>query len=166
MRAYITRGEIEMEKIVVGVDGSESAQQALEWAAAEAKLRGADLIVVHTWQQPAAVLMSPYAPVLADTAALEEGAWRTLTGSVAAASLTEMAGQVQQVVVQGPAAPALIEAARDSSLLVVGSRGRGGFAGLLLGSVSQQVAHEATVPIVIIPRVARATNGNRGQAEG
>lgn len=166
MRAYITRGETEMEKIVVGVDGSESAQQALEWAAAEAKLRGADLLVVHTWQQPVAVLMSPYAPVLADTAALEEAAWRTLTDSVAAANVTEIVGQVQQVVVQGSAAPALIEAARESSLLVVGSRGRGGFAGLLLGSVSQQVAHEATVPIVIIPPVARATDGNRSRAEG
>ena len=73
-----------MEKIVVGIDGidgidgSRTAQQALAWPAAEARLRGAGLVVIHTWQQPTAALMSSYAPQLADPATLEETARRTL----------------------------------------------------------------------------------------
>ncbi|GAA1120625.1 hypothetical protein GCM10009630_17960 [Kribbella jejuensis] len=145
-----------MEKIVVGIDGSETAQQALEWAVAEARLRGAGLVVVHTWQQPTAALMAPYAPVLEDPAAIEELARRTLTDSLAAVDLTGLASEPEQWIVQGPAAPTLLGVARNGSLLVVGSRGRGGFAGLVLGSVSRQVAHEATVPVVIIPPTARA----------
>lgn len=140
-----------MERIVVGVDGSETAQQALEWSIAEAKMRGAGLVVVHTWQQPTAALMSPYVPLLADPATLAETARKTLTDSLAAVDHNGLAVEPEQLLVQGPAAPALLGAAQDGSLLVVGSRGRGGFAGLLLGSVSRQVAHEATVPVVIIP---------------
>jgi nucleotide-binding universal stress UspA family protein len=148
---------MEMGKIVVGVDGSEAAQQALEWAIAEAGLRGVGLIVVHAWQQPTAVLMSPYAPVLADPNALAETARQTLANSLAAADMSGLVSEPEQLVLQGSAASALIGASQDSSLLVVGSRGRGGFAGLLLGSVSQQVAHESTIPVVIIPPVAGAT---------
>ncbi len=140
-----------MQKIVVGVDGSETAQRALEWAAAEAELRGAALVVVHAWL-PAAGVTSPYGAMLVDPATVAETARLTLEDSVES---LERAGRnfvrLDQVMVQGPAAQALIEAARDSSLLVVGSRGRGGIASLLLGSVSQQVAQHATVPVVIIP---------------
>ena len=148
-----------MEKIVVGIDGSGPAQAALEWAVAEAMVRGAGLVVVHAWQQPATVLMSPYAPLLADPATLAETACKTLADSLAMVDLTGLAGEADLRIVQGPAAPALIGAAKDATLLVVGSRGRGGFAGLLLGSVSQQVAHESTVPVVIIPPPAKATDG-------
>ncbi|TDO66444.1 nucleotide-binding universal stress UspA family protein [Kribbella sp. VKM Ac-2571] len=145
-----------MEKIVVGIDGSETARRALEWAAAEASLRGARLIVVHAWQQPTAALMSTYAPLLADPATLAETARQTLTDSLKAADLTGLVSEPELLVVQGPAASALIGAAENSSLLVVGSRGRGGVAGLLLGSVSRQVAHESTIPVVIIPPTATA----------
>ena len=72
-----------MERIVVGIDGSRTAQQALAWAAAEARLRGAGLVVIHTWQQPTTALMSPYAPQLADPATLEDTARRTLADGVA-----------------------------------------------------------------------------------
>ncbi len=157
-----------MEKIVVGIDGSESAQRGLEWAVAEARLRGAGLVVVHAWLPPSAV-MSPYGATLADPAALAETARLTLAESVASVDHTGL--EPQQLLIQGPAAPALIEAARGSSLLVVGSRGRGGFAGLLLGSVSQQIAQHATVPVVIIPPVyaelSQAGAANHGSdAEG
>jgi nucleotide-binding universal stress UspA family protein len=155
-----------MEKIVVGIDGSQTAQQALEWAVAEARLRGTGLVIVHSWQQPTAALVSPYAPLLTDPATLAETARRTLADSVASVDLTGLAGEPERLLVQGPAAPALIEAAQDNSLLVVGSRGRGGFAGLLLGSVSQQVAHEAAVPVVIIPPAATATDGHSSQRDG
>jgi nucleotide-binding universal stress UspA family protein len=138
-----------MEKIVVGIDGSEPAQRGLEWAVAEASLRGASLVVVHAWQ-PSAV-MSPYGATLADPVSLADAARSTLADSVASVDQTALALAPEQVLVQGPAAPALIDAARGSSLLVVGSRGRGGFTGLLLGSVSQQIAQHATVPVVIVP---------------
>jgi nucleotide-binding universal stress UspA family protein len=155
-----------MKKIVVGIDGSETAQLALEWAIAEAGLRGAGLVVVHAWQQPTAVLMSPYAPLLADSAPFAERARQTLADSLAAADLSGLVREPEQLVVQGPAASALIDASRDKSLLVVGSRGRGGFAGLLLGSVSQQVAHESKVPVVIIPPGATATSGPSAERQG
>lgn len=139
-----------MEKIVVGIDGSEAAQRGLEWAVAEAAVRDARLVVVHAWQ-PSTAVMSPYGATLADPVSLADAARSTLVDSVAAADQTGLAIPPEQVLVQGPAAPALIEAAHGSSLLVVGSRGRGGFTGLLLGSVSQQIAQHATVPVVIVP---------------
>lgn len=110
--------------------------------------------------------MSPYAPLLADPTTLAQSARQTLTDSLAAADLAGLADEPEQLLVEGAAAPALVSAARDSSLLVVGSRGRGGFAGLLLGSVSRQVAHEATVPIVIIPPSATATDGHGVERDG
>jgi nucleotide-binding universal stress UspA family protein len=140
-----------MQKIVVGVDGSKTAQQALAWAATEAKLRGAALVVVHAWQ-PHNTVMSPYSASMIDPLTLAETARSTLKHSVASLDRTELGGvKLEQVLIQGPAAPALIDAARDKALLVVGSRGRGGVSGLLLGSVSQQIAQHATVPVVVIP---------------
>ncbi|TDW84345.1 nucleotide-binding universal stress UspA family protein [Kribbella pratensis] len=155
-----------MDKIVVGIDGSETARRALEWAAAEARLRGARLVVVHAWQQPAAALMSPYAPLLADPGSLAETARQTLTDTLKAADLSGLASEPEQLVVQGAAASALIDAAENSLLLVVGSRGRGGVAGLLLGSVSRQVAHESTVPVVIIPPTATASDAQTRERDG
>jgi nucleotide-binding universal stress UspA family protein len=140
-----------MQKIVVGVDGSETAQRALEWAAAEAEVRGAALVVVHAWL-PAASATSPYSAIMVDPASIAETARLTLEDSVESLERTgHGVSRLDQVLVQGPAARALIEAARDSSLLVVGSHGRGGIAGLLLGSVSQVVAQHATVPVVVVP---------------
>lgn len=149
-----------MEKVVVGIDGSKTAQAALEWALAEARVRGAGLVVVHAWQQPTAALMSPYAPLLADPATLAETACKTLADSLATVDLTGLACEADLRIVQGAAAPALLGAAKDATLLVVGSRGRGGLAGLLLGSVSQQVAHESTVPVVIVPPAATAAHSS------
>ena len=139
-----------MDKIVVGIDGSQPAQRGLEWAVTEASVRGARLVVVHAWQPPAAV-MSPYGATLADPVSLADTAQAILADSVASVDMTSLAVEPELRLVQGPAAPALIDAARGGALLVVGSRGRGGFTGLLLGSVSQQIAQHATVPVVIVP---------------
>jgi nucleotide-binding universal stress UspA family protein len=103
---------------------------------------------------------------LADPATLEETARRTLADGAAGVDLARVGAEVEQLLIQGRAAPALIGAARDSSLLVVGSRGRGGFAGLLLGSVSQQVVHEASVPVIMIPPAATVMDGHGRQWEG
>ncbi|TDU87856.1 nucleotide-binding universal stress UspA family protein [Kribbella voronezhensis] len=151
-----------MEKIVVGVDGSQPAQRGLEWAVAQASVRGARLVVVHAWQ-PSAAVMSPYGATLADPVSLADTARAILADSVASVDTTSLAIVPELRLVQGPAAPALIDAARGGALLVVGSRGRGGFAGLLLGSVSQQIAQHATVPVVIVPP---GTTNSRAEAAG
>ena len=137
-----------MERIVVGVDGSEGAQRALRWALDEARLRGASIDVVHTWHYPNSV-GSPYAPLATTSFVFEDDA-RVILDRVVDAEHT-MGLEVNRILACGPAASTLLEAAKGADLLVVGSRGRGGFTGLLLGSVSQQVLHHAPCPVVVIP---------------
>lgn len=138
--------------IVVGVDGSGHADAALAWAIEEAKLRQATLRIVHAWQylpmvaEPMAALPSTPFQELADTAKL-----------VVSETLERVAGGEPGVpldirIVEGSPGPAVLDAAADATLIVMGSRGRGGFAGLLLGSVSQQVTHHAHCPVVVLPK--------------
>jgi nucleotide-binding universal stress UspA family protein len=140
-----------MAKIVVGVDGSVDSQRALDWALREAVLRHAKVIAVHAWRLPAIGGAELVAPVI-DPDELEESARAVLGESIDAAAREHPDVAVQQVVVCGSAAEALIELSHDADLVVVGSRGHGGFAGLLLGSVSQQCVHHASCPVVVIPR--------------
>ncbi|HEY7708178.1 MAG TPA: universal stress protein [Gaiellaceae bacterium] len=140
-------------RIVVGVDGSEGARSALEWALAEARVRDAAVDVVYAWHAPAQMLPGPYVVPGAQSAddvdrAREEAEHlldRQLQ-SVDAEGLT-----VERITPMAPAAQSLLDVARGADLLVVGTRGRGGFTGLLLGSVSQQVSHHAPCPVVIVP---------------
>jgi nucleotide-binding universal stress UspA family protein len=140
-----------MAKIVVGIDGSDESKDALRWAIEEARLRSAEVVAVHAWESPPTVMQPGPAPgfdyVAVDPQvreAVERHAW---------AVVEEVAGKggvpVEPVAVEGPPASALVDAAQDADLLVVGSRGRGGFASLVLGSVSQQVAHHAPCPVLI-----------------
>jgi nucleotide-binding universal stress UspA family protein len=138
--------------IVVGTDRSAHADRALAWALEEAKLRGAHLRIVSVWHVPAMVYGAPgfgsAAPVRMDET------FRTVAEEAAAgaAERARAAGvDVDARVEQGQAADVLVEAAADADLLVVGSRGHGGFAGLLLGSVSAQCSHHAPCPLVIVP---------------
>jgi nucleotide-binding universal stress UspA family protein len=138
-----------METIVVGVDGSQGSAAALRWALREARLRGTKIRVVHAWVYPEVSTYHDAAHVLRIPFGEEAAA---LLDRVVESVSSEAEGlEIEKVVVEGQAAPALVEAAKDASLLVVGSRGLGGFAGLLLGSVSQQCAHHATCPLVIVP---------------
>lgn len=150
-----------MGTIVVGVDGSESSHEALRFAIAEGRLRSATLRAVHVWTMPifqAApdpfLLEVPSAPI--DPGALEAveaGARRVLDDAVDQVTRGKDPGvEIERVFVEGPAAAGLIEEAAAADLLVVGTRGHGGFRGLLLGSVSQQCAHHAPCPIVIVPK--------------
>jgi nucleotide-binding universal stress UspA family protein len=138
--------------IVVGVDGSNGARHGLEWAAEEARRRHARLGVVLAWQIPFALYPGP-GTVGVDHELIDE--LRKLAEKrldEACAAVPNLEGlEVERSVVQAPPAQALVEAARDAELLVVGTRGHGGFAGLLLGSVSQQCAHHAGCPVVIVP---------------
>lgn len=141
-----------MQQIVVGVDGSQGARRALEWAVSEAKLRDAHVVVVHAWLEPAAVAVgSVITAGGVEPEVFEDAARRTVTDLLAAVDTTGLAQGIETHVVAGAPARALIDASQGADLLVVGSRGHGGFTGLLLGSVSQQVAHHATCPVVIIP---------------
>ena len=147
-------------RIVVGIDGSRASKAALAWALAEARLRGDTVVAVHAWTPPYATATAPYpipvglpeggVPPVDDSMveAMRKGAEELLARTVSEAGADDVT--VEQRLVDAPAAAALIEAAKDAELLVVGSRGHGGFTGLLLGSVSQQVANHAPCPVVII----------------
>ena len=139
-----------MEEIVVGVDGSDHARRALEWAAGEARLRGAKLVTVHAWHMPTAAF-STYTASLIDPETFKRAAEETLAAATAAIEGTADGIVVERRVAEGPAAHVLLGQAERAKLLVVGSRGHGGFAGLLLGSVSQQVVHHARCPVVVVP---------------
>lgn len=140
-----------MSQIVVGVDGSEESKAALRWAIQEARLRGCAVRAVHAWLYPALFAPAPAPPALAvPVEALREEAEQVLATAVAEAADGAGDAEVQQTVAEGPEASVLLDAARDADLLVVGSRGRGGFKGLLLGSVSQQCAQHAPCPVVIV----------------
>jgi nucleotide-binding universal stress UspA family protein len=137
-----------METIVVGVDGSEASVRALRWAIEEARLRGAAVRAVHAWSYPR--VSTYHEAARAIEAPFAEEAEAVLGRVVQEAAEGESDVEVQQVTVEGPAAAALVEASSDASLLVVGSRGLGGFSGLLLGSVSHQVASHASCAVVIV----------------
>ena len=137
-------------RIVVGVDGSAPSRAALRWAIRQAELTGATIDAVIAWQYPVATAGYAWAPVaVIDSIDLQEAAEKTLAdeiGQVAGGSPV----QVLSRVVEGIAAQALLAAAVGAELLVVGSRGHGGFAGALLGSVSQHCVHHASCPVVIV----------------
>ena len=136
-----------MNEIVVGVDGSESSCAALEWAIAEAKLRGSSVTAVTAWQTPEAVYMGAMIPDSL-TPGLEEAAEQT---QATVLERVDAAGvSIATRVVEGDAAQALVDASVGAEMLVVGSRGFGAFRELLLGSVSQRCAHHAQCPVVIV----------------
>jgi len=133
--------------IVVGVDGSEPSIEALKWAAHQARLTGAALEVIATWEYPTSLGWSPAWPPDWDPAGVATKA----LGEVIEKVLGRDADlEIRQRVIEGNAAPALVSAARHADLLVVGSRGHGAFAGMLLGSVSEHCATHSPCPVVII----------------
>ena len=136
-----------MKTIVVGVDGSQHSIDALRWAKDEAGLREARVVAVFAWHLPHVSTVHEAVHVL--DVDFEQQARKFLETTVEDA-LSHADVEVEQVVTEGPAAPALIAAAEGADLLVVGSRGHGGFKGLLLGSVSQQVAQHAPCPVVVV----------------
>jgi nucleotide-binding universal stress UspA family protein len=148
-----------MGVIIVGVDRSAGAEEALRFAFEEAQLRGATLRAVHAWQFGYIGAPSLEGAVQVLGAELDEH--RSAAGAVLDAMVREAipdAGdmRIERRVVEGAAAAVLVEESRGADLLVVGSRGHGGFAQLLLGSVSQQCAHHAECPVVIVrPRAGR-----------
>jgi nucleotide-binding universal stress UspA family protein len=148
-------------RIVVGVDGSAGAAQALRWAVAEAKRRGARLEVVHAWHY----FGLPTPPFVAppETDAVEVRARKILDRAVDAVDCEGLVAPIERFLVWEQPASALLDASKGADLLVVGSRGRGGFVGLLLGSVSQEVAHHASCPVVIVPKHDETSGDGKDQ---
>src|SRR4051812_27869295 len=139
-------------RIVVGVEGSPGSWAALRWSIDEARLR-VGVAEVVTAYLPTYVPAAPdfgYVPL--DPVDLVDEARKMQDEVVAAVSeQVDTAGaRIEQKLLKGRAADTLIAAAEGADMLVVGNRGRGGFRGLLLGSVSQQIAHHATCPVVIV----------------
>jgi len=147
--------------VVVGIDGSPGARAALRWALREARLRSSPVRAVHAWTfgyVGGSVEGYPfwggsigsYASLGVDLNDLHRAAEDLLDRAIAAVQDEAEDIEIERQVIQGPAAEVLVEAASPYDLLVVGSRGHGGFTGLVLGSVSQQCVHHAHCPVVVV----------------
>ena len=147
-------GERLMGTIVVGVDGSDGSVAALHWAAEEAHLRRAELVVVTCWDMPAVMYDAPgqVMPMALDPETYQQASEDALSEVLAAAAPQLEGVSVTRSVRGGGAPDELVAAAEETGadLLVVGSRGLSGLSGLLLGSVSHHVAQHAPCPVVII----------------
>lgn len=134
-------------RVVVGVDGSQSSQAALRWAVKHAGLVGGVVDAVCAWELPG---MHGWSAPAVDTDFDEELARRQFTDEIHAVLGDRPPVKVREHLTRGNPAQVLLAAADGAEALVVGSRGRGGFRSLLLGSVGQQCATHATCPVVIV----------------
>ena len=133
-------------RIVVGVDGSAPSQEALRWAAQFADMFGAQLDIVTAWEYPPSYGWAAIAPEWDPAQDM-----RKVLGDAAHAVFGDRQPDgIQLIVREGGPAKVLLDASQNAVMLVVGSRGHGGFAGLLLGSVSANVAEHASCPVFIV----------------
>jgi nucleotide-binding universal stress UspA family protein len=134
----------EIEKVVVGIDGSPDARQALRWAQRYAECTGAELTLVNAWQWPStygvALVLEEWDPAIDAQNTLEK----------ARADLRLPDSRVHIVASQGSAPQVLAGASHDADLLVVGTRGLSHVAGAVLGSVSSHFLHHAHCPVVVV----------------
>lgn len=143
-----------MQHVVVGVDGSDGSRAALRWSAAEATQWGVPLVAVWAWEfSPLIVVTDAPIEIEALRASVQARLQETLVGELG----EDRAAHVEARAVEDAPARALIEAAGEDDLIVVGSRGHGGIKGALLGSVSQQVVQHAACPVTVV----RATPESR-----
>jgi nucleotide-binding universal stress UspA family protein len=136
-----------MNEFVVGLDGSDPSRMALHWAAAAADAAGVPVRAVQSWIHPRSAVL-PIAPVPVSAEDMDEQTYQAIT-----AITTDTLGSSAAVttdVLRGPPAAALLQMVTPDSVLVLGSRGLGGFAGLLLGSVSQECVEYASCPVVVV----------------
>ncbi len=145
------------ETIVVGVDASEGGRAAFRWAVDEARVRGARLRAIFAWTlsyprgEGYGYMIGPIESVPYGGVSDQRRAAEQVLERATAHTLADTTGlDIEREVIEGSAADVLVSAASEADLLVVGSRGHGGFVGLLLGSVSQQCAHHASCPVVIV----------------
>jgi nucleotide-binding universal stress UspA family protein len=138
-------------RIVAGVDGSDSSLSALRWAIRQARLTGAPVDAVAAWHYPAAGGGFGYVPMsTGDNFDFQEITRKVLADAIGSTVDPGSDVRVRGHVVEGNAAQVLIDASAGADLLVLGSRGHGGFTEALLGSVSQHCVHHARCPVLII----------------
>lgn len=133
-------------RIVVGVDGSQHGNAAFRWALEEARLHDGEIVAIFAWQMPLIGVPGAF-----DRDEIERLATAFLDEAVDAV-VTDPSVPITRLVAQGDVSVSLIESSREADMLVLGSRGRGGFAGLRLGSVSQACVQWAQCPVVIVKR--------------
>lgn len=141
--------------VVVGVDGSHEADQALQAAFAEAALRQSPLRVVHCWQDPTTDLYTTEGDQPVSLPEFDEDAWRAYAAKALDENLAEVRTAHPEVTVESVVdwrrpTVALLDRAKDAQLLVVGSRGRGAFKGLVMGSTSRVMIQHAPCPVLVV----------------
>jgi nucleotide-binding universal stress UspA family protein len=150
VRTPSLRGRSPDGPVVVGIDGSEASEAAISFAFDEASQRGCALVAVHSWNE---VFIDPelnVARIAIDTTGMQERAHQLLAQLLAGWQEKFPDVEVRRVVTQGRPLDALLEPGEDACLIVVGSRGHGGFDGMLLGSTSQALVHHAPCPLVVV----------------
>jgi len=136
-------------RIVVGVDGSPCSRAALRWAVQQARLDGASVDAVMAWEYPA--MFSPVAgPAAGYEADIGAEAGKAIAGIVTQEGGAGAGVPVRPVAAEGQPAQVLLDAASGADLLVVGSRGHGGFASMVIGSVSLQCVLHARCPVLVL----------------
>ncbi len=153
-----------VRRIVVGVDGSDSARKALEWAVSEAEVWGAELTAVAVVPQTSGTGALAWLPAAIDREQVLKDVRSGLRRAVASAAEGHPGVTVHQRTPEGNPAELLAEFSTAVDLVVVGSRGRGGFAGLLLGSTSQAVLSHAVCPVMVVP-AASPEQGRSGRVQ-
>lgn len=143
--------------VVVGVDGSTTSTAAVDFAMAAAERRGTGVLAVHAWTHPVAAGPGDLLPPVYDPVTVTEEALRVLAEALAGRAERYPDVPVRREVVHRRPAGALVDRSDGAAMLVVGARGRGGFAGLLLGSVSQAALHHARCPVAVVRRVGRSS---------
>jgi nucleotide-binding universal stress UspA family protein len=147
-------------QVLVGVDGSAPARAALEFAVGEARMRDAVLVAVMSVQLPDYVWIDPYGVRVPEDGPLQRGRERL---DRMLASMDTQGLVLDPVVTAEPAPPALVDRSADCDLLVVGSRGHGGFRGLVLGSVSMQCVLHAHCPVTVVHPAPKPAEPRRHQ---
>ena len=154
-------------RVVVGVDGSPASIKAVRWAANYATLTGAELEAVTSWAAPGAYgagLGVGYDAVDVDWQAIAEQTQKTALSEALPDHRETFRNTLVTTIVYDHPAAALLAAAEGADLLVVGSRGHGGFAGMLLGSVSAHVTAHAPCPVVVVRQSGDGAGPGRDSA--
>ena len=147
-------------RVVVGVDGTLPSLRALVFALAEARLRGGSVVAVIAWHEP--YTGQPLAASVADPAVLADAAAEALERALDEVRADDWGIHLERRVRRGRPGEVLLRAADNAALVVVGSRGRGGLTGALLGSVAQQLVRDAACPVVVVP--SASTRHRRSRA--
>lgn len=137
--------EDDVRRVVAAVDGSDTAKRALRWAVTEADVRGVPLVVVNAWQPP--YVGAEYA-VAMDPTIFEQSSVEVIDQAIASCDAGDV--PIEQVSAEGGPAQVILDTATADDLVVMGARGIGGFAGMVLGSVTNHVTRHAPCPVIVV----------------